>query len=85
MNSTFLLAECYQYGIGTEEDWAQAFFWYTVCAEQGAPLILREVRTLAEAKALPCAFNNWAVFFKGEFQTVNLTVDPAAIRRILKK
>ena len=56
-----------------------------VCAEQGAPLILREVRTLAEAKALPCAFNNWAVFFKGEFQTVNLTVDPASIRRILKK
>ena len=35
VNSTFLLAECYQYGIGTEEDWAQAFFWYTVCAEQG--------------------------------------------------
>ena len=53
--------------------------------KQGAPLILREVRTLAEAKALPCAFNNWAVFFKGEFQTVNLTVDPASIRRVLKK
>ena len=35
VNSTFLLAECYQYGTGTEEDWAQAFYWYTVCAEQG--------------------------------------------------
>ena len=35
VNSTFLLAECYQYGIGTEENWAQAFFWYAVCAEQG--------------------------------------------------
>ena len=56
-----------------------------VCAEQGAPAdSARGAHTLAEAKALPCAFNNWAVFFKGEFQTVNLTVDPAAIRRILK-
>lgn len=35
VNSMFLLAECYQYGIGTDEDWAQAFFWYAVCAEQG--------------------------------------------------
>ena len=26
VNSVFLLAECYQYGIGTEEDWAQADF-----------------------------------------------------------
>lgn len=26
VNSVFLLAECYQYGIGMEEDWAQADF-----------------------------------------------------------
>lgn len=23
-------------------------------------------------KELPCVFNNWAVFYKGEFETVNL-------------
>ena len=27
--------------------------------------------TLEQAKALPCAFNNWAVFYGGKFQTVN--------------
>ena len=40
--------------------------------------------TLEKAKALPCVFNNYAVFYKGEFVTVNLT-DAAALKKILKK
>lgn len=35
-------------------------------------------------KKLPCVFNNWAVFYKGEFETVNL-LDVAYLERILKK
>ncbi|MGN0779942.1 MAG: GNAT family N-acetyltransferase [Aristaeellaceae bacterium] len=42
------------------------------CQEKGFPLTLREVDTLEKAKALPCPFNNWAVFWQGKFQTVNL-------------
>ena len=29
-------------------------------------------------------FNNWAIFYKGNFQTVNLP-DEATLKRILKK
>ena len=36
-----------------------------------------------EAKALPCPFNNFAVFYGGKFQTVNL-LDGAVVRRILQ-
>ena len=39
---------------------------------------------LEKAKALPCVFNNWAMFMNGEFVTVNLP-DAAAIRRLLAK
>lgn len=42
------------------------------------------VDTLEKAKALPCVFNNWAVFYNGKFQTVNL-VDATYIKRIIKK
>ena len=43
------------------------------------------VDTLEKAKAVPCVFNNWAVFYKGSFQTVNLLLDIAALKRIVKK
>ena len=43
-----------------------------------------EVDTLQKAKELPCVFNNWAVFYKGKFETVNL-VDVSYLKRILKK
>lgn len=43
-----------------------------------------QVDTLHKAKDLPCAFNNWAVFYKGKFETVNL-LDVAGLERILKK
>lgn len=54
------------------------------CAEKGVPVSLIAVDTLQKAKALPCAFNNWAVFYKGKFETVNLP-DAAYLARILKK
>lgn len=54
------------------------------CAECGAPFHLIRVDTPEKAKALPCVFNNWAMFMNGEFVTVNLP-DAAAIRRLLAK
>lgn len=54
------------------------------CGENGLPVTLIKVDTLEKAKALPCVFNNWAVFYKGRFETVNL-LDGAYLKRILKK
>ena len=52
--------------------------------ENAVPVQLLPVDSLAQAKQLPCVFNNWAVFYKGGFETVNL-LDVAALKRILKK
>lgn len=41
------------------------------------------VDSLKKAKDLPCVFNNWAVFYKGKFITVNL-LDIASLQKILK-
>ena len=43
-----------------------------------------QVDTLQKAKELPCIFNNWSVFYKGKFETVNL-LDIATLERILRK
>ena len=56
----------------------------TYCAQNGVPLSLLPVDTLQKAKELPCVFNNFAVFYRGKFQTVNL-LDAASLSRILKK
>lgn len=54
------------------------------CETNGIPASFLRVDTLQQAKELPCAFNNWAVFYKGKFETVNLlSVD--SLKRILKK
>jgi ribosomal protein S18 acetylase RimI-like enzyme len=42
------------------------------CRENSIPVELIKVDTLEKAKALPCVFNNWAVFYKGRFETVHL-------------
>ena len=42
------------------------------CQETGTPVTFHPVDSLEKAKALPCVFNNWAVFYKGKFETVNL-------------
>lgn len=54
------------------------------CAMNGIPAALMQVDTLQKAKDLPCVFNNWGVFYKGEFQTVNL-IDADYLSRLLKK
>lgn len=54
------------------------------CEANGVPVSFLRVDTLQQAKELPCVFNNWAVFYKGKFETVNLlSVD--SLKRILKK
>lgn len=54
------------------------------CEQNAVPVSLIPVETLQQAKELPCVFNNWAVFYKGAFITVNL-LDVTALQRILKK
>lgn len=54
------------------------------CEENEVPASFIQVDTLEKAKALPGVFNNWAVFYKGKFETVNL-LDIAYLKRILKK
>lgn len=54
------------------------------CELSGVPASFHLVDTLQKAKELPCVFNNFGVFYKGNFETVNL-LDHAALKRILKK
>lgn len=54
------------------------------CEMNNVPVSLIQVDTLQKAKGLPCVFNNWGVFYKGSFQTVNL-LDVSYLKRILKK
>lgn len=54
------------------------------CESNQVPLSLIQVDSLQKAKELPCVFNNWAVFYKGRFETVNL-LEEKALQRILKK
>ena len=53
------------------------------CETNNVPASFIQVDTLQKAKELPCVFNNWGVFYKGEFETVNL-LDVASLERILK-
>ena len=54
------------------------------CEMYDVPVSLIQVDTLQKAKELPCVFNNWALFYKGEFQTVNL-LDVPHLKKILQK
>ena len=54
------------------------------CSNQNQPVSFIYVDTLEKAKELPCPFNNWAVFYKGQFETVNL-LNLDSIKLILKK
>ncbi len=54
------------------------------CSENNVPLNIVKVDTLQKAKSLPCVFNNWAVFYGGEFKTVNL-IDAKAAEKLIKK
>lgn len=55
------------------------------CETNDVPVSLIQVDTVQKAKELPCVFNNWAVFYKGEFETVNLLLDVNKVKRILNK
>ena len=54
------------------------------CETNNISVSLIQVDTLQKAKELPCVFNNWAVFYKGKFETVN-QIDVNYLERILKK
>ncbi len=54
------------------------------CETNGIPLSMIRVDTLQKAKELPCVFNNWAVFHKGNFVTVNL-LNVDNLKKILGK
>ena len=54
------------------------------CEESKIPVSFIQVDTLPKAKELPCVFNNWGVFYNGNFETVNL-LDINYLMRILKK
>ena len=53
------------------------------CLEREIPASFRPVVSLEQAKALPCVFNNWAVFYGGRFVTVN-QIDGKMLERILR-
>lgn len=55
------------------------------CEENEVPVSFLQVDTLEKAKELPCVFNNWGVFYNGDFETVNLLLDVAYLERILKR
>lgn len=55
------------------------------CETNAVPVSFIEVDSLQQAKELPCVFNNWGVFYKGNFETVNLILDVNHLKRILKK
>ena len=54
------------------------------CHENNIQVVFNRVESLQQAKALPCVFNNWGVFYKGKFETVNLLAMDQ-LKRILKK
>ena len=51
--------------------------------KNGVPTSFIKVDSLQKAKQLPCVFNNWAVFYNGKFQTVNL-LDEASLVKIIR-
>lgn len=52
------------------------------CTQYKIPAAFIQIDSLTQAKQLPCVFNNYAVFYKGQFKTVNL-LDIHQIERIL--
>lgn len=54
------------------------------CEKENIAFSLLQVDNQQKAKDLPCVFNNWAVFYKGNFETVNL-LDITHLKRILQE
>ncbi|OPJ64373.1 GNAT family N-acetyltransferase [Clostridium oryzae] len=54
------------------------------CEINDIPVSLIKVDELQKAKELPCVFNNYAVFYNGRFETVNL-LDTGSLERMNKR
>ena len=54
------------------------------CMEHAIPADFIHVTSCAQAKALPCVFNNWAVFYGGKFITVN-QLDGTAVAKLIAR
>ena len=54
------------------------------CEQNGIDANFVHVKTLKQAKELPCVFNNWAAFANGKFVTVN-QLEGAAVQKLLEK
>ena len=52
------------------------------CTERGIPADFRHVDSREATKALPCVFNNWAVFWNGRLATIN-QIDGAGLEKII--
>ncbi len=52
------------------------------CEQQGVPLTLVAVDSLDKAKSVPCVFNNWAVFYDGKFESIQL-MNEGALKKFL--
>ena len=52
------------------------------CAEKHIPARIIKVESLEQAKALPGVFNNWAVFYNGQFVTLN-QIDAPVIDKLI--
>lgn len=53
------------------------------CKDHNVPLNLIKVDTLEKAKTVPGVFNNYAVFYKGKFETVHLLNEGYLKKKIL--
>lgn len=56
---------------------------YNYCENNRISLKLIEINTLDKAKQVPCVFNNWAVFYKGKFETVHL-LNEGCLKKMLQ-
>ena len=54
------------------------------CKNYDIPVNLIAVDSLEKAKALPCIFNNWAVFYNGKFETVHL-LNEGYLKKMLER
>ena len=53
------------------------------CEANDVPASFLPLDTLEKAKELPCVFNNFALFYQGKFETVNL-VEAGYVERMLR-
>jgi len=54
------------------------------CKAAGVPYRLVAVDSLEKAKDAPCVFNNWAVFYNGEFETAHL-LNEGYLKKLLER